>query len=217
MVRCALRCALAVILAVGAPCCDSGRGEAQRTIFSFVDAVQTENLDSLHCLLARPASLPDRTAAGAHRRDFDDWARSRYAAYLVGRDRGGADLGADGIVLTKALALGRGAFYDVAGVRRNGDTLVANAEVRLGYGSIDTSVFPPGTVFYAAGRPAGRIEALEIPPRGGVVSAVVIETVEVRFTLVRAAATPECPARLTVSSVEVVPDTLLTREITWEF
>ena len=48
-------------------------------------------------------------------------------------------------------------------------------------------------------------------------SAVVIETVEVRFTLVRAAATPECPARLTVSSVEVVPDTLLTREITWEF
>jgi len=217
MVRCARRCPWAVILAVGALCCDSGRGEAERTIFSFVDAVQSENLDSLHCLLARSASLRDRTAAGAHRAAFDDWARSRYAAFLAGRERGGADFGADGIVLAKTLALGKGASYEVARVRRSGDTIVADADVRLAYDSIDTSMLPPGTVFYAAGRPAGRIEALEIPPRGGVVSAAVIETVEVRFTLVRAAATPECPTRWSVSSVEVVPGTLSTREITWEF
>jgi len=210
-------CLTAAILIASSWGCGSGRAEAERTIFSFVTAVQTENLDALQCLLAG-ASEPteDQSESEARRSVFDDWARSRYAAYLAGRDRGGVEFDDDGIVLTKAFALGKGAYYEVVRVRQTEESLVADTEVRLAYQSIDISVLPPGTTFYACAAPPGRILALEIP-RAGTVTADVIDAVHVRFTLVRSAATPHCPERLAVAAVELLPGTVESREITWEF
>ena len=209
---------MTLVLAGAVVSCDTGRGAAQRTIFSFVDAVQTENLDALHCLLAgADPGVEDDAEAEARRQVFDEWARSRYTTYLVGRDAGGMDLDGDGIVLAKAFALGKGAYYTFESIRHAEDAIVVDMHVRFAYGDIDITGFPPGTVFYACGTPLGRIEALTIPRGAGSVSADVLATVDVRWTLVLAAPTADCPERWTVATVEALPESATSQEITWEF
>jgi hypothetical protein len=212
-----LRTVLALTV-VGLTCCDSGRGTAERTIFSFVNAVQSENVDALRCLLAGASrEVADPAAAEAERRAFDGWVRSRYTDYLVGRDDGAVELGDDGIVLTKAFALGKGTFYEISRVERTDGTLIVDTEVRLAYGEIDISGLPPGTVFYACGLPMGAIEAVTIPRGSAEVEADVLETVRVRWTLVPDVASAECGERWTVASAVALPESATTREIVWEF
>jgi hypothetical protein len=207
-----------VLAVVGLTCCDSGRGPAERTIFSFVNSVQSENVDALRCLLAGASrEVEDPTAAEAERRAFDAWVRSRYTEYLVGRDQGAVELGDDGIVLTKAFALGKGTFYEISRVRRVDETLVVDTGVRLAYGEIDISGLPPGTVFYACGLPMGVVEAVTIPRGAAEVEAEVLDTVTVRWTLVPGEATPECDERWTVASAVALPESATAREIVWEF
>jgi hypothetical protein len=204
-----------VALVVG---CDSRRRAAEGTIFSFVKAVQTEDLDALRCSLAgADLGSEDLAEAAARRQVFDQWARSRYTAYLVGRDAGGVDLGDDGIVLAKAFALGKGAYYTVESIRDTAEVIVVDTLVRFAYGDIDISGFPPGTVFYACGTPLGRIEALTIPHGAASVDAEVLTTVTVRWELVPALETGDCPERLTVARVEALPESVTSQEITWEF
>jgi hypothetical protein len=198
--------------------CDSGRRTAERTIFSFVNAVQKEDVDALRCLLSGASRVvEDPAAAEAERQAFDGWVRGRYTEYLIGRDQGGVELGDDGIVLTKALALGKGTFYEISNVRRVDETLVVDTEVRLAYGEIDISGLPPGTVFYACGSPTGAIEAVTIPYGEAEVEADVLETVRLRWTLVPGVTTPECGERWTVASAVPLPESATTREIVWEF
>ena len=127
------------------------------------------------------------------------------------------DVQLDDSVLAKAFALGKGAYYTFESIRHAGDAIVVDMHVRFAYGDIDITGFPPGTVFYACGAPLGRIEALTIPRGAGSVDADVLATVDVRWTLVPAAATADCPERLTVALVEALPESATSQEITWEF
>ena len=66
--RCSKRI-VPILLVAGLTCCDSGRGTAERTIFSFVNSVQSENAGALRCLLAGASrEVEDPTAAEAERR-----------------------------------------------------------------------------------------------------------------------------------------------------
>jgi hypothetical protein len=208
-------CALLAVETLG---CSDPRSVAEETILRFVDAVQAEDLATLYCLLAGaspPAGHPD---AAARRAEFEAWARSRYEAYLRARDAGGAPFGGDGIFMVKAFALGRGTYHDVRSGRHTGaGRLRARSEIRFGYGQINTSRLSPGTTFYVAGVPVGAIHALRVPRGPGEQSAEVLDTVELRWELVRAPATPECPEGWALESVRHVPGSETTTVALWRF
>ena len=198
--------------------CQPGRSTAEQTILSFVDAVQTEDLGALHCLLAGASRAEDGPeAAEARREAFDSWARSRYEDYLTERDRGRVNLEGDGIVLTKAFALGKGTYYTLTSVRWGKDTIVAEMLVRFAYGEIDITRLPIGSVFYVCRAALGRVHPVEIPAGGGSVTVEALETLRIRWTLSRSSGTASCPEGWTVASVAPLPETATESRITWEF
>jgi len=203
--------AAVVCFATGA--CGPGPGAAEDTILRFVDAVQAEDLGALRCLLAGAAAGPEADAAA-----FEAWARSRYEEYSGGRDRGGVTLGDDGIVLVKTFALGKGTYYRVDEVRGVGpDEMRADATVRFGYGQIDLSGWTPGTIFYVAGATPGVIHAVEVPAGHEEITEEVLDTVVVRWSLVRQAAGNGCADRWAVASAVPVEGTAKSVLLTWTF
>lgn len=207
-----------LFVALEGGCRAAGRTTAEQTILAFVDAVQAEDLDALHCLMAGasgPEDAPDEAAA--RREAFDAWARSRYEEYLTGRDQGQVKLEGDGIVLTKAFALGKGTYYTVTTARWRKDTMEAETLVRFAYGQIDISLLPPGSVFYVCGTSPGEVHPVKIPPGKGSVTVEALETMMVHWTLSRSPGTPSCPGGWTVASVSPLPETATESRITWEF
>ena len=210
--------AVVLVLLATAAACGGDAVEAERTIRDFVTAVQAEDLDRLYCLLAGAAPGSGQDVEPARREDFDAWARSRYEAYLDGRDSGGVDLGESGIVLVKAFALGKGTYHAIEGMKREaGAGLGVRSRVRFGYARANYSAFSPGTTFYVAGEPVGAIHAVVVPYVPGETSAEVLETLALRWELQRAEAGPACPARWTVAAVRPVPDSETTALVTWRF
>lgn len=178
--------------------------------------MQLEDLDALFCALAG-AGDPDPEQERAHRQSFDGWVASRYAGYEQGRDAGWVEFLGDGIVLTKTFALGKGTFYSLdPGLSENG-RIEVRMRIRFAYADIDVSELPPGTVFYVAGAPPGRIHPVRIPYGPARISEEVLETLAVRWTLARTPATPTCPEGWDVVSVEPLTETASTASLTWEF
>ena len=210
---------LPAVLALATAACVPGERTAERVLERFVTAVQAEDLDELYCLLAG-ASQPEGPDAdpAKQRADFDAWARSRYAAYLTGRDHGGQEFADDGVVLVKTFALGKGTFYSMERVSHpSRGRLDVDTAVRFGYGQIDYSALSPGTTFYLAARPPGRIVAVKVPYSPEQVSEEVLESTQVRWELARVAATSACPAGWAIVSVVPVAGTETSTQITWLF
>jgi hypothetical protein len=213
------RGAALLLLGFAVMACLPGRGEAERTLIAFLDAVQAENLDTLYCRLAgashKESGIDD---PAARRAAFDAWARARYETYLAGRDRGGVELEDDGIALVKTFALGKGTFYRIVEVRPRSLThLEVDTEVRFAYGHIDLGVLTPGVTFYAAGAPPGRIHATRVPEGHDSITQELLESVTVRWTLRRMPASEACPAGWTVEAARPVPQSATTTRITWTF
>jgi hypothetical protein len=196
--------------------CVPGRATAEDVLTRFVDAVQVEDLDALYCLCAG-ASAEAGQSAEAQRSEFDRWAASRYLEYEEIRDRGGAELSDDGIVLVKTFALGKGTFYSIESTSYADATLTVDTHVTFAYGQIDYSHLSPGTTFYLAAAPPGRIKAVKIPYEPDRISEEVLETVRVRFKLARVEATPACPEGWAVESVEPLAGSETTSRVTWIF
>lgn len=209
-----LTLALAVLAA-----CGPGEGVAWRTVDGYMQAVQTEDLDALFCLSAGAAGEGlEGLEADAARSAFEAWARAEYDAYLSGRDRGGVDLDASAIVLVKAFTLGKGTFYNIDTVRSVGrDAAEVTMNVRFAYGDINIGGLKPDTTFYVCGVPAGRIHAIRIPRFPGREEREVLNSVVLRWTLVRQPAAAGCEERWTVNRVEVVPESVTTDRIEWLF
>jgi hypothetical protein len=217
--RNAVRVVALAFLAAAAIACSPGFGTAEEAIFEFLNAVQSRDTDALYCRLAG-AAVPEgeASAPSSNRTEFDAWVESRFAAYLVDRDDGWVELGDDGITLALAFALGRGTYYTLRSVEPAEDgTILAEMEVRFAYGEIDVSGFPPGTVFYVCGKPVGVIHAVRVPFGRDEIPLEVLETVVVRWTLVREAATDSCPERWTIASVVPREGTAETKRVTWVF
>lgn len=199
-----------VLLTVSAFSCSRRFAAAEETIFEFLEAAQSRNLDALYCRLAG--------ASESGRDSFDAWVASRLDAYLIDRDEGRVELGDDGITLALAFALGRGTYYTLRSVEETQEgTLLVDMEIRFAYGEIDVSGLPPGTVFYVCGTPVGVIHAVRVPDGRDEVPLEVLETLVVRWTLVREAANGPCPDRWTIAAVAPLEDTAETKRITWVF
>jgi hypothetical protein len=195
-------------LLIGAAACGPSERTAREVVERFVEAVQARDLPALRCRFAGAAD----PASG-----FEGWVEQLYRTYEEGRDSGGVTLDEEGLLLTKTFALGRGAFWSLDRMRLDGGELTLDTTVRFGYPRIDYSRFSPGTTFYLASTPLGSIEAIRVPARSAEVSAEVLDTVGVRWKLVRQPAAEGCPERWAVLSAVADPDSVSTTRVTWRF
>lgn len=200
------------------PSCAPGRAVAEDVLTRFVDAVQQEDLDTLYCMLAgASASAGEPENPDAQRAEFDRWAGSRYIEYERMRDAGGGELGEDGLLLVKVFALGKGTYYTVETATFGEATLTVDTAVNFAYGQINYSGLSPGTTFYVAAAPPGRIKAIKIPSAADRITEEVLESLTVRWELARVEATSVCPAGWAVVSVAPVAGSETTSRVTWIF
>jgi hypothetical protein len=152
-----------------ATCACGGQGQA------VADAVE----DYIHAVAERDARRLTELSAGITRAlaaapgeeqalqaAFSALLDARHAAYLQGRDAGHLELDPDGIVLIRALNLGRGTYYEPVEISFQGaDQARLVMEVRLAYRSINVSSLPSGTVIYLLGAPLGTVYHPELGAR----------------------------------------------------
>jgi hypothetical protein len=192
---------------------------ATEAIEDYVFAVQAEDWDRLFCLSAGAAGSADLGASESERREtFARWARAELDGYLEGRESGRVDLNASPVPLVKALALGKGTYFEVeraVPVQQGG--VVAQMDVRLAYETIDLSGLSPGTGFFVCTSPVGTIEHVRVPRFRGEVSADVLDRVPVRWELVRESASDGCAEGWKVNSARVRTEGVTVRTVTWVF
>lgn len=207
-----------MLCALAACACSPGPGTAQETLLKYMDAVQEEDLEALFCLSAGAARADELGVTEEERRaNFRTWVGDWYRAYLDGREAGWVEVGDHGVALVKLFSLGRGTFYEVLGTRMTGaGTMEVDTLLRFGYSGIDLSRFSPGTTFYLCGAPPGLVHPVRIEPYREV-SLEVLDTVAVRWTLVREEPSGGCPGRWAVASAAPLDGTAGTERITWVF
>jgi hypothetical protein len=206
------------LLVLVAAACHPGEKTVQDTLLQYMNAVQEEDLGALYCLSAGAAEADELGLTEEERRaGFRTWAGEWYRAYREGRDAGRVEIGGHGVALVKLFSLGRGTFYEVVGTRRGGPgTLEVDTRLRFGYSAIDLSRFSPGTTFYLCGAPPGVVHAVTMEPYREV-SLEVLDTLVVRWVLVREDSSGGCPGRWAVASAEPLEETATTEQITWVF
>ena len=214
-IGCAIVCAAALALGSCAP----AGGTPGRILEEFLQAVQDEDLGRLYCLCAGASESSELGRDEPERRaNFAAWAEAELASYQEGRDAGRVELNGHGIRLVKLFALGRGTFYSL-GDRRSagGEAVSIGTRLRLGYSQVDLSGLSPGTTFYLAGVPTGRVHAVRVPAGPQEIRLDVMDTLMVDWTLVRTAAREGCAAGWAIAAAEPRPGSLTTIEVTWVF
>lgn len=191
---------------------------ATERLSSYTDAVQSADVQALFCLVAGAAGSEElgvdrETRVEGLTRWFDDLMRR----YEVDRDIGRVEIEEDPAVLVRLLTLGKGSYYRVERARIDGDRLDVDLTVRLAYGSIDVAPLSPGTTFYVAGVPPGRVHAVRIPRSSAEITHRVLAEVPVRFTFVRAAPADGCGERWAVAEAAVDGDGTSAETLTWVF
>ena len=200
----------ALAAAVAFTGCGPGSREVEQAIQDYCAAVQDQDLQRLTCLsTGASATDPDQ---------FHAWVESQYAGYLEGRDLGEVDVESGGIAMVKTFSIGHGTYYTVEQVRAlNDDTAEAVLDLTFGYGSIDLSGLLPGTTFYVAGTPAGRVHGIVIPRERAEFEEEVLTSLRLIWTLVRQPEEGSCSTGWTVNSVEVVEGSARTTVLEWRF
>ena len=138
-------------------------------------------------------------------------------AYEEARDVGTIELTGHGVRLTKLLAIGRGTFYQEVASNTAGDGIVLRTRLDMAYSQIDLSGLSPGTTFYVAGAPIGRVAPVVVPARAKEIRVDALESVLVDWSLLREDAVDGCPGGYKVASVEPVEGSAQTRSLTWLF
>jgi hypothetical protein len=90
-------------------------------------------------------------------------------------------------------------------------------QVTFAYGDINISGLKPDTTFYVCGAPVGTVHAIRIPRLPRTEEREVLDSVVLRWTLVREPAAEGCPDRWTVNRVDPVPGTETTERLLWSF
>ncbi len=192
---------------------------AKECLLDFTRAIQDRDAATLFCVSAGAAGAASLGADPGERRDgFERWFEQELLVYEQARDEGDIELTGHGVRLTKLLALGRGTFYQEVG--RTGLTdggLLLRTRLEMAYSQIDLSGLTPGTTFYVASAPVGRVVPVVVPARAEEIRVEALETVMLDWTLLREDAADDCPAGLKVASVEPVEGSARTRSLTWLF
>jgi hypothetical protein len=207
----------AAMLVAGA--CGPDTRTATRTLLPFMRAVQEREIDALYCMFAGASEAEELGTDRASRlAGFEEWIVPQYEAYLEGRDRGWVDPDDSGVALVKLFALGKGTYFTYGPAEILGDDAIAvRIDLRFAYSHVDLSRLSPGTTFYVAGEPVGRVSAIRIPHGRAEVDATVLKTIGTRWTLVNRAETEDCPAGWKIASVEPIEGTAVTETVTWVF
>ena len=188
-------------------------------LIEYTRAIQERDAATLFCLSAGAAGSDSLGADPEARRDgFGRWFEAELLAYEVARDEGMIELTGHGVRLTKLLALGRGTFYQE--VARNGigdGRLLVRTRLEMAYSQIDLSGLSPGTTFYLAAEPLGRVVPVVVPAGAKEIGVEALESVMVDWTLLREEAIDGCPAGYKITSVEPVGSSAQTRSLTWLF
>lgn len=189
------------------------------TLLEFTRAVQDRSAAAAFCLSAGAAGAESLGSdADARREGFGRWFEAEMLAYEDGRDHGEIELTGQGVRLTRLFALGRGTFYREQGRQAVGDGgLILRTRLDFAYAHIDLSGLSPGTTFYLAGSPVGRVLPVVVPSGAKEIGVEALETVMVDWTLLREAASDGCPAGYKIASVQPVEGSSRTRSFTWVY
>jgi len=209
-----LLCAVAMPIACGPVVDPPGR-----VLDRYFAAVQSEDYGSLYCLMAGADEALELGETPEERRTaFEAWARAYYDSYELGRDEGWVDFDEQGLALVKMLTLGRGAFVTHGRTERLGESGArVESRVRPAYAHIDLSRLPLGTTFYLCGNPLGRMHALQVPYDSRELSADVLESITLSWSLIRREPSAQCAGGWAVAGVAAVVDSLQVTEVTWKF
>ncbi|MBD3867138.1 MAG: hypothetical protein IFK94_03350 [Acidobacteria bacterium] len=202
--------AFALVAVTALSGCGPKSGEVEQAIRDYCAAVQNEDLEQLTCLSTGAAATdPDQ---------FHAWVESQYSEYLAGRDLGNVDVESGGIAMVKTFSIGHGTYYTVEQIRAVGDQSVeAILDLTFGYGSIDLSGLLPGTTFYVAGTPPGRVYGIVVPRYREQVEREVLTSMQLVWTLVRQPGEGGCDPAWTVHSVEAIEGSASTTRLEWLF
>ena len=115
---------------------------------------------------------------------------ARMAGYESTRKGGLISFSPDGVEVIKLAALGRGAYFKVGRIRREGSRLQFRTTVKPDYVAINYAEFPPGAILYLMGEPLGKVISLKPgtthgPPRS-VLKSIDLHWIWTRNTLGRA-------------------------------
>lgn len=211
--------ALTLIALAISVACGAGVDPPGRTLDAYFDAVQSKDFERLYCLMAGTDQAPELGMTPDERRNhFESWAQAHYEAYEKGRDEGWVEIDEQGLALVKMLSLGRGAFVSEGAIERVGERGARlTSRVRPAYAHIDLSRFPAGTTFYLCGLPLGRVYALQIPYDSRELSADVLDSITLQWSLVRREPFGECAGGWAVAGAVAVAGSLQTTEVTWNF
>jgi hypothetical protein len=209
-------CAFATALLLAG--CESGRSP-QDGLLEFTRAIQDRDAATLFCLSAGAAGSDSLGADPAGRRDgFERWFEAELLAYEVARDEGSIELTGHGVRLAKLLALGRGTYYQEVARSAIGDGgVLLRTRLDMAYSQIDLSGLSPGTTFYVATVPIGRVVPVVVPAHAKEIRVEALESVMVDWTLLREEAIDGCPGGYKIASVEPVGTSAQTRSLTWLF
>ena len=188
-------------------------------LVDFTRAIQDRDAATLFCLSAGAAGADSLGADPEARRDgFERWFEAELLAYEEARDEGSIELTGHGVRLTKLLALGRGTFYQEVARSGAGDGgLLLRTRLDMAYSQIDLSGLSPGTTFYVAAAPVGRVVPVVVPARAEEIRVEALESVMVDWTLLREEAVDGCPGGYKIAAVEPVGSSASTRSLAWLF
>ena len=191
----------------------------EQTLVEFTRAIQDRDPAALFCLAAGAAGEASLGADEKARREgFARWFEAELLAYEEARDSGEIELTGHGVRLTRLFALGRGTFYAENGRQAVGQGgLLLRTRLDFAYAHIDLSGLSPGTTFYLAGAPVGRVLPVVVPSGAQEIGVEALENVMVDWTLLRDEASDGCPAGYKIASVEPVEGSWRTRAFTWVY
>jgi hypothetical protein len=188
-------------------------------LVDFTRAVQGRDAATLFCLSAGAAGSESLGVDPEARRDgFERWFDAELLAYEEARDEGEIELSGHGVRLAKLLALGRGTFYQEVGRQGlGGGGVLLRTKLDMAYSAIDLSGLSPGTTFYVATTPIGRVVPVVVPVQAKEIRVQALESVMVDWTLLREEAIDGCPAGYKIATVEPLGTSAQTQSLTWLF
>lgn len=210
----------ALLLALFAFGCRADRPPtAEEVVTAFADAVQERDAVGLYCLSAGAVGAESLGGDAESRQEgFNRWFSEELLRYEAGRDEGEISLSGHGVQLVKLFALGRGTFYLTSSRRSEAEgALALVTDLQFGYAQIDLSRLSPGTTFYVASSPPGRVLPIEVPSGAKEISVEALESIKLEWSLTRGDERDRCAAGWRVASVAVVPGSAQTTSIRWIF
>ncbi|MFQ5768262.1 MAG: hypothetical protein ACE5ID_09810 [Acidobacteriota bacterium] len=179
----------AILMILPATGCRPEKRAMEKVVDDYIHAIQErddERLLALYAPMARALAAAPQAERASLRKRLLAAIDARHAAYLTGREEGHLPLKDDGIVLVRALRLGRGTYYEnVEAAVSGADRAYLVQEVRLAYRSMPLQNLPVGTTIYLLGEPLGTVYHPVIGRRRKAVRRL-LERVWVRWSLIRA-------------------------------